>query len=119
MTFLGMFKMKTKFVHIRAVNKDGIVLGNGGGTVAFEIDDAGYVTRFASSICHPRDNFSRYLGRVKAEGRLQSKTYCVYLNDNEIHEKEFVQKMRTVGWEMLQDLPRIESSQSSLGSSDC
>jgi len=111
--------MKTKFVHIRAVNKDGIVLGNGGGTVAFEIDDAGYVTRFASSICHPRDNFSRYLGRVKAEGRLQSKTYCVHLTENEIHEKEFVQKMRTKGWEMLHSLETVQPSQSSLGSGSC
>lgn len=111
--------MKTKFVHIRAVNKDGVVLGNGGGTVAFEINDSGYVTRFASSICHPRDNFSRYLGRVKSEGRLKSRDYCVHLNDNEIHEKEFVQKMRSKGWEMLHSLETIESPKSSLGSCDC
>ena len=111
--------MKIKHVHIRAVNKDGVVLGNGGGTVAFEVDDAGYVTRFASSICHPRDNFSRYLGRVKSEGRLNSKTFCVHLTHNEIHEKEFIQKMRTKGWEMLHSLETIESPQSSLGSCDC
>ena len=110
--------MKLKFIHFRSKNSDGTVSNRGGTTMAYETDDTGYVLRGAASLCHPNDNFCRALGRVKAAGRINSKKFVVEF-PGDVHEKEFVQKMRTVGWEMLHDLPRIESSQSSLGSGDC
>lgn len=87
---------RVKFHHVRTYSHDGKILGNGGGTVAFEVDDAGFVLRTAASMCHPRDNFSRYLGRVKAAGRLNSKRWCVEYEGN-VHEKEFIQKLRAEG----------------------
>jgi hypothetical protein len=93
--------MKTKFIHLRDRDANGRALGTGGGTVAYQVDDSGFVVRSAASLCHPKDNFSRYLGRVKAEGRLHSKNYCVNYMDVTLHEKEFVQELRAQGLDLL------------------
>lgn len=95
--------MKTKFVHIRPVDSSGKVLGNGGITVAFETDDSGYIQRSAAAICHPRDNFSRYMGRVKASGRLNSAKWRVDYMDVTVHEKDFIKNLRENGLEEFQN----------------
>jgi hypothetical protein len=91
---------KTKFIHLRDT-QDGKVQGKGGITVAFETDDAGYVLRSAAAICHPRDNFNRFLGRTKAAGRLKSERWSVNYMENEKHEKEFIQELRAKGLDLL------------------
>lgn len=95
--------MKTKFVHIRPVDSSGKVLGNGGITVAFETNDSGYVQWSAAAICHPRDNFSRYMGRVKASGRLKSAKWRVDYTDVTVHEKDFIKNLREKGFEEFQN----------------
>lgn len=65
---------KVSFIHIRATDSNGKVLNYGGSTIAFRETSDG--VEFAQSWCSPRDNFSRAVGRVKAEGRLNSSSYC-------------------------------------------
>jgi hypothetical protein len=78
-----------KFVHIRnhftetsdgrlpvshdSEISDGVEV-KGGLTIAYEEDEDHKVVTFAIARCHERDNFCRRTGRVKAEGRLKSKS---------------------------------------------
>ena len=66
--------MKICFMHIR---RSGDEVNKGGATVAMEVNDKNLVTAYATSWCHPHDNFCRRTGRVKAEGRLKSARYRV------------------------------------------
>ena len=62
---------KVHYIHVRNRNHDGTIDNRGGTTVAFrEVPEVGI--EYAYAFCSPKDNFSRYLGRVKAEGRLNS-----------------------------------------------
>lgn len=74
--------MSTKFVHIRYPDTvkhgfhagetiEGTIAPRGGITIA--IDDKGDHWLAAQAMCHPRDNYVKKLGRVKAEGRLKSR----------------------------------------------
>ena len=61
--------MKIKFIHIRnAAN-----INKGGQTVALECDRHDMVHAYAVAYCHPKDNFCKRTGRIKAEGKLKSK----------------------------------------------
>lgn len=63
--------MSIRFLHIRKFhNVDDTLLGKGGTTVAYEVDDD--TIRFAIAKCSPRDNYCRKTGRVIALGRLQA-----------------------------------------------
>ena len=110
--------LKVKFVHIRRHSSDGSISPLGGGTVAYEVDqDTGMVLRAASSFCHPKDNFNRYLGRVKAEGRMNSKHWVMQIGD--VHERDFVAKIRAENENLLNFSPRIQSSEAQTGLCDC
>lgn len=83
-----------RFIHRRRV-VDNQVKNNGGFTVAYRELDNGWI-EYAFAKCSPRDNFSRELGRVKAQGRLDSPNYR-YVTDltpvdfvASIHEMEVV-----------------------------
>lgn len=60
-----------KFFHVR--NKEQI--GKGGITYALELDDKYTVLRMAKAVCNPKDNFNKRVGRVMAQGRLNSPRY--------------------------------------------
>lgn len=110
--------LKVKFIHIRRHDTNGSISPLGGGTVAYEVDsDTGMVSRAASSFCNPRDNFSRHLGRVKAQGRLNSKHWVMEMGN--IHERDFVAKIRAENENLLDFSPRIESSETQVGLCDC
>lgn len=67
-----------KFIHIR--NKVGDkILNNGGTTIAYQGLDPDTV-RYAVAHCSPRDNFSKRLGRIKAQGRLDSDKLSVVVS---------------------------------------
>lgn len=66
--------VKTK--HIRTI-ANGKIHNMGGTTIAAEVSEKGYVTRYAVAMCHMNDNFSKRLGTVKATGRLKSDTHSV------------------------------------------
>lgn len=67
--------MKTFYAHIRNHNSDGTVAGNGGVTIAYQVDDN--IITYAIAKCHDKDRYSKYLGRIKAEGRLNSKNHAM------------------------------------------
>lgn len=109
---------KVKFIHIRRHDIDGSISPLGGGTVAYEVDlDTGMVSRAASSFCNPRDNFSRHTGRVKAQGRLNSKRWVIELGN--IHEREFVAKIRAENENLLDFSSRVQPSEAQTGLCDC
>lgn len=63
-----------KIAHIRLRKIDNTINSNGGVTVAYErLSDGIY--KYALAFCHPHDNFSKKLGRMKAIGRLNSKRF--------------------------------------------
>lgn len=109
---------KVKFIHIRRHETDGSISPLGGGTVAYEVDPGtGMVSRAASSFCNPRDNFSRHLGRVKAQGRLNSKRWVIELGN--IHERDFVAKIRAENGNLLDFSTRVQPSETQTGLCDC
>lgn len=63
-----------RFHHVRNVSEQGIILGKGGITVAYMMDQPGTVV-YAVARCHPRDNYNKRQGRAKASGRLMSQRY--------------------------------------------
>ena len=77
--------MKVNYIHQRLV-RDGQILNNGGTTIAFrELGDN--QIEYALAHCSPKDNFSKALGRIKAEGRLNSPKYRVTIDSS---WKEFI-----------------------------
>ena len=110
--------LKVKFIHIRRHETNGSISPLGGGTIAYEVDpDTGMVSRAASSFCNPRDNFSRHLGRVKAQGRLNSKHWVIELGN--IHERDFVAKIRAENENLLDFSTRVQPSEAQTGLCDC
>jgi len=67
--------MKTKFLHIRNRDNEGKIISNGGRTVAYYVDEEGFVWAYAVAKCHPSDNFDKQVGRDKASGRLYSERH--------------------------------------------
>lgn len=57
--------MKTKFAHVR---------GKRPHTVAYRVTPNGDI-EYAVAYCHPKDQYCKATGRVKAEGRLNSSRY--------------------------------------------
>jgi len=82
--------MRTKFMHLRNLI-NGKPSSRGGITIAYVLNDDFNVIGFAPARCHINDNYSRKTGRIKAEGRLKSKSFFVQVKD--IPEKEFHHKM--------------------------
>lgn len=64
---------RQKLRHIRVIDGN-IISGRGGATVSAIVKEDGTVVKWAVAYCHPKDNFNRHLGRVKATGRMNSKT---------------------------------------------
>lgn len=64
----------SKIAHIRLKKTDDTINSNGGVTVAYE-KLANETYKYALAFCHPHDNFSKKLGRMKAIGRLNSKRF--------------------------------------------
>jgi hypothetical protein len=69
--------MKTFFAHLRTLNEDGSIAGNGGMTIAYQVLEVDGHTRIIYSYakCHEKDRYNKYLGRTKAAGRLKSFDY--------------------------------------------
>lgn len=73
-------KTSVKFLHYRDIEyiptehgSEEVVSPNGGATVAYAQTE-GHI-EFATAFCHPHDNYSKSLGRVKSEGRMYSVNY--------------------------------------------
>lgn len=64
------FPVDVKFVHLRFADPTGNVLAGGGTTIAYRKVDGGI--EYGMAKCHPRDNYVKTLGRIKANGRLTS-----------------------------------------------
>jgi len=85
------------FFHMREHYPDGdnLKLSNMGGvTVAFkyypETNNNNAFISWAASFCSPIDNFNKRLGRVKAEGRLQSPKHMHHFSIPEDATVEYV-----------------------------
>lgn len=64
---------KTRFIHLRFWNEDGLPQNRGGTTIAYKADPDNLNTfNVAYSICHPNENYCRKIGRNITEGRLHS-----------------------------------------------
>lgn len=59
--------MQVIFHHRRDKTKS-----RGGATVAMLTDEDKNVLSWAVALCHPKDNFCKHTGRMKAAGRLRS-----------------------------------------------
>lgn len=70
---------KIKFLHFR--RQDGVngISNLGGVTVAYQRINA-YEIKIAYAYCHPKDNFNKAIGRVKAAGRLNSRHNSMILH---------------------------------------
>lgn len=55
-------------------------------TYACELNEQRQVVAFATAKVHPKDQFCRRTGRVKAEGRLHSGRYRTYCLDKPLYE---------------------------------
>lgn len=77
----------TKLLHIRRHNADLQLLPTGGATLAIDIvadpHGEGHLVKYGFAICHDSDQYSRAVGRVKAQGRLVSTKHVVKLDDLE------------------------------------
>lgn len=80
------------FYHVRNVKN----LTKGGATFAIEVDEADVVNAFAKAKCSIGDNFCRRLGRVKAEGRLNSSKYRTAIRGG-VTIKEMILWLKQVG----------------------
>jgi len=83
--------MKTFFAHIRRYNPDNTVAGNGGVTVAYQVN--GDTVLYALAKCHEKDRYNKYTGRVKAAGRLNSENYSATFNGT---KREFLDNMYAI-----------------------
>lgn len=85
---------EVQFIHYRAV-KDVVDHGKesmqidsrSGATIAFAMPDKDKKVPifYAVAWCHPNDNFSKHLGRVKSRGRLRSEKF--------VEETQFLDKI--------------------------
>ncbi len=66
------FDPEVKFIHMRYRDGVGNILSSGGTTFAYRAVEGGI--QYAHARCHPNDNYVKSLGRVKAHGRLASKS---------------------------------------------
>lgn len=64
-----------RFLHYRSFNEDGSVNSRSGATIAYVSNVDGTVT-WAGAFCHPKDNYNKRMGRVKASGHLKSPKYA-------------------------------------------
>lgn len=66
---------KVRYIHLRDyTSSEETPDARGGATIAYRT--AGDVTHYAISECHPKDNFNKAIGRIKAEGKLSSSRLC-------------------------------------------
>lgn len=63
----------TKFIHLRSKDRYGNPHTRGGVTVAY-VPQGEHEVRFAIARCNSTDNYCRRKGRVKAAGRLNSRS---------------------------------------------
>jgi len=84
---------KVNFIHRRKI-VNGKPHNKGGFTVAFREISNGDGVEYAYSFCHPSDNFNKTLGRIKAEGRLNSKGVGVaYMTFDEFRESVYEEEV--------------------------
>lgn len=107
-----------KYAHLRTMSPLG-VSGLGGATVACEVSPEGFVLKAAASICNPRDNFSRKVGRIKATGRLKSPRWTITFKDGEVHVRDFIKELRANSANMFRSSKALESHPASIGVCDC
>ena len=74
--------MSTKFLHYRATDESAVtamnphgVLSRTGATVAYQQEADDKPIQYAVAYCHPFDNFSKKMGRIKSGNRLKSPNY--------------------------------------------
>lgn len=90
---------RTKFLHYRAFDQKEVnalnprgICARQGATVAYR--DAKDGTEFATVYCHPRDNYNKQQGRLKASAHLEHMTDSRYEFTDE-RNAEFVKQMDT------------------------
>ena len=91
---------RIKFLHYRAFDENEIsdlnpsgIFARSGATVAYR--DAKDGTEFATAYCHPRDNYNKAQGRLKATAHLEHMTDRRYEFTDD-RNKEFVTEMDKV-----------------------
>ena len=81
--------MKVSFFHARYFDTNGN-LQRSGATYAYRELEPGKI-EYAAAFCHPKDNFNKRLGRVKAEGRLKSDRFRLVFHGD---RTEFLQAIK-------------------------
>lgn len=84
---------KIKFAHFRTYDMQYNIGNLGGITVAYQKIEEGKF-RVAYAHCHPKDNFCKATGRIKAAGRLKSNDQSQVVEYSS--EKEFLMDERTI-----------------------
>lgn len=79
---------KVFYIH-RRFAKDGGIDNLGGNTIAYRVNDSGYV-EFGIAFCSPHDNYNKKFGRNKAAGRLNSDKYR---HVTDLNREQFLQEV--------------------------
>jgi RecA-family ATPase len=87
--------MTVFYAHLREMNNDGTIAGNGGVTVAYEVHQLDGFSKvlYAMAKCHAKDRYNKHLGRVKAEGRMKSPSYSQTFEGT---KREFLDHMYSI-----------------------
>ena len=93
--------MKTKFIHKRfQTTIPGLeqqeISGKGGVTIAYVPNEDTNEVLYAIARCHPRDNFNKQQGRIKAEGKMKSLKHLIFFKGNEKDFKEMIYNTPTL-----------------------
>lgn len=85
---------KVKYIHLRDRDIFGVPLAKGGATIAYVIDLEKDEVRFAFAECHPKDAYDKSKGRIKAEGKLNSKKHTFSITYENRTNREIVDDIK-------------------------
>lgn len=97
-----------RFLHYRSFDGKGKVESRSGATIAYVTNEDGTIS-WAAAFCHPRDNYCKRMGRVKASGHLKSPAYAettdekmtpeefrAYIDKSMLNQQQYERKMKHV-----------------------